>query len=104
MKIRIIGSVLTALFFILIAYILANIDAGVAFGTVTPPSRLIDLTTGLIPLIYGLSEMLWHSRAIDMIVQAAFLFSAALASSVFFREGRAKGETPKSEESESKEE
>jgi len=89
MKIRIIGSVLTALFFILVAYLLVGLDSGIAFGTVTPPSRLTDLTAG----IYALSEMLWRYRGIDMVIQAAFLFSAALASSVFFREGRAETET-----------
>jgi hypothetical protein len=37
--------------------------------------------------------MLWHYRGIDIVVQAMFLFAAALATSVLFHEPTGKGES-----------
>lgn len=86
MKIRIIGAVLSALFLVIVGYQLFNIDVGIGI-TVTTANRLIDpITAGVQAFIWGLSQMLWQYRGIDMVIQAAFLFVAALAASVFFHE------------------
>ncbi|MFX1562340.1 MAG: hypothetical protein ACFFDP_03420 [Promethearchaeota archaeon] len=86
MKIKIIGAVLTALLLVVVGYLLYAVFTDSAIS-VAEPTRLIDyLTAGIGGLISGLSNMLWGQRGIDMIVQAAFIFVAALAASVFFYE------------------
>ncbi|MFX1562123.1 MAG: hypothetical protein ACFFDP_02320 [Promethearchaeota archaeon] len=88
MKIRIIGAVLTALLLVVIGYLVYTAFSD-SLIIVTEPARLIDLAAaGISGLISGLSNMLWGQRGIDMVVQAAFIFVAALAASVFFYEVR----------------
>jgi hypothetical protein len=99
MKTKIPGAILTALLFIVIGYFVIGLDQGIPFNLenqlsnaypayyATLMSRLVDYASGnLVNLFTALSQMLWGYRGIDMVVQGVFLFSAALASSVFFRE------------------
>jgi hypothetical protein len=86
MKIKIIGAVLTALLLIVIGYLVYAAFSD-SLISVTAPARLIDLATaGISGLIHGISNMLWGQRGIDMVIQATFIFVAALAASVFFYE------------------
>ena len=86
MKIKIAGAVLTGLFFVAVAYLLFNIDAGLAIGAIPDPGRLLDPISNVSTFLFGLSGMLWQNRGIDMIIQAVFLIVAALAATVFFAE------------------
>jgi RsiW-degrading membrane proteinase PrsW (M82 family) len=88
MKIKIIGAVLTALLLVVVGYLIYTAFTGYTLVATTEiQARLIDLyTAGIGGLISGLSNMLWGQRGIDMIVQAAFIFVAVLAASVFFYE------------------
>ncbi len=101
MKTKIPGAILTALLFIIIGYFVLGLDEGVAFTLsnllstnypayyTTVMSRLVNIATGNIAYLFtALSQMLWGYRGIDMVVQGVFLFSAALSSSVFFREAK----------------
>jgi hypothetical protein len=96
MRIRVVGAVLSGLFLIFVAYLITLGFAGVGIGfTVTNPVRLVS-PEFVYTVIYALSEMLWQFRGIDMVLQGVFLFSAALAASVFFHEqGRSVPETEK---------
>ena len=82
MKIKIIGAVLTAIFLIVVAFLLIQIDVGIGV-TVPDPGRLLD-PSNLESFINGLSNAIWNARGIDVILQAIFLFVAAIAASVFF--------------------
>ena len=52
--------------------------ATVATRFISPESIII--------VIQSLSNMLWHFRGIDLVLQGVFLFVAALAASVFFQD------------------
>ena len=98
MKAKIPGAILSALLFIIIGYYVIGLDQYTAtipniFSNADPAyyatlmSRLVNIASGdLVYLFTALSQMLWGYRGIDMVVQGVFLFSAALSSSVFFRE------------------
>jgi len=96
-KIRIAGAVLTGIFFVVVAFLLSNLDVGipsivVESGTLLN-SRLVSIFgEGLRTIYSALSEMLWHYRGIDLLIQGVFLFVAALATSVLFHEPTPKGE------------
>lgn len=93
MKIQIAGAVLTGIFFIAVAYLLSNMNLGIPSIAVGLVPRLVDvLGTSIYALNAAISQMLWHYRGIDIMVQAVFLFAAALAASVLFHEPTGRGE------------
>jgi len=97
MKIQVAGAALTGIFFIVVAYLLSNLNLGIPSVVVNAEtvlgSRLVPLLDEFLRTINShLSELLWHYRGIDILVQAVFLFVAALATSVLFHEPTGKGE------------
>ena len=97
MKIRIAGAVLTGIFFIAAAYLLSNLNLGIPAISLDPPppvlDRLVDvLSGGVYAINSAISQMLWHYRGIDIVIQGMFLFAAAVAASVLFHEPTGKGE------------
>jgi multisubunit Na+/H+ antiporter MnhB subunit len=94
MKIQVAGAVLTGIFFIVVAYLLSNMNLGIPNIAVAGIPRLVDVFgTGIYAINSAISQMLWHYRGIDIVVQAMFLFAAALATSVLFHEPTGKGES-----------
>jgi hypothetical protein len=86
MRIKVIGLVLS----IVLALIMA-VFVSLGFGDwmlATPnPATVVTrfvLPDSIIVVIQTLSNMLWHFRGIDLVLQGVFLFVAALAASVFF--------------------
>jgi hypothetical protein len=93
MKIQIAGAALTAIFFVTVAYLLTNMNLGIPNIAVIQVPRLVEVFgVGIYAINSAISEMLWHYRGIDIVVQAMFLFVAALAASVLFHEPTGKGE------------
>jgi len=93
MKIQVAGAVLTGIFFIVVAYLLSNMNLGIPNIAVAGIPRLVDVFgTGIFVINSAISQMLWHYRGFDIVVQAMFLFAAALATSVLFHEPTGKGE------------
>lgn len=99
MRIKIVGLILTLLFGVIVAYLI-SMGSGLFLNpaVVTDPAlyaaRFVQPEI-IYEMIQRLGDMLWHYRGIDMVLQAVFLFVAALAASVFFHE--VKGE-PKDRE------
>lgn len=94
MKIQVAGAVLTGIFFVVAAYLLSNMNLGIPNIPIAQIPRLVDVFgTGMYAINSAISQMLWHYRGIDIVIQAMFLFVAALAASVLFHEPTGKGET-----------
>jgi energy-converting hydrogenase Eha subunit F len=99
MRIKALGFLFTLAFGLIFAYLIVMGMAGVAF---IPPAP-ITLNRFVSPeivydMIHALGDMLWHYRGIDMVLQGAFLFVAALAASVFFHVADPKSTDPMEEE------
>jgi multisubunit Na+/H+ antiporter MnhB subunit len=92
-KIKIAGAALTGIFFVMVAYLLSNMNLGIPNLAVSLVPRLVEVFgVGIYAINSALSEVLWRYRGIDIVVQAMFLFVAALAVSVLFYEPTGKGE------------
>ncbi|MFW9830725.1 MAG: hypothetical protein ACFFD8_03025 [Candidatus Thorarchaeota archaeon] len=90
MRIKVVGFILTLLFGLTIGYVIIT-----AAGVFLDPAVVVDAAiyamrfvqpAVVYEMVHSLSDMLWHYRGIDMVLQGVFLFVAALAASVFFHE------------------
>ncbi|MFW9985825.1 MAG: hypothetical protein ACFFDJ_04640 [Candidatus Odinarchaeota archaeon] len=99
MRIKVAGFILTLFFGIIMAYV---ISMGLPSVVLVPPAP-IPLNRFVQPdivyeMIHRLGDMLWHYRGIDMVLQAVFLFVAALAASAFFHEAPSEASEKKEKE------
>jgi hypothetical protein len=88
MRIKITGLVLCIVMAVIMGVF---ISMGFEGWMLTSPSPTTVATRFVLPdsiitVIQSLSNMLWHFRGIDLVLQGVFLFVAALAASVFFQE------------------
>ena len=86
MKIKVVGLFLTI---VLAVLMVVFVSFGFGDWLLASPNPATVVTRFILPeniivLIQSLSNMIWHYRGIDMVLQGVFLFVAALAASVFF--------------------
>ena len=88
MKIRITGLVLCiVLAIIFVVFVTFGFEGWLLTSPVVTPDTIRFITPeSIITVIQNLSEMIWHFRGIDLVLQGVFLFVAALAASVFFHD------------------
>ena len=87
MRIRITGLVLCIILALIMVVFVSFGFAGLSPLGIPDPATVATrfvIPDSIITMIQSLSNMLWHFRGIDLVLQGVFLFVAALAASVFF--------------------
>jgi hypothetical protein len=90
MRIKVIGFILTLMFGVVAAYVIAMAASLYLDPSLLDPAafatRFFATPEDMYAMIQSLGNMLWHYRGLDMVLLGVFLFAAALASSAFFYE------------------
>jgi ABC-type amino acid transport system permease subunit len=91
MRIKVAGCILTLLFGVIVAWVIAMaigfyLDPSVVVNPASWVSRFVPSPDNVYVMIQLIGNMLWHFRGIDMVLLGVFLLAAALASSAFFYE------------------
>jgi hypothetical protein len=88
MRIKITGLVLCIILAVIMVVFVSLGFEGWILGTPNPATVVTRfvLPENIITVIQSLSNMIWHFRGIDLVLQGVFLFVAALAASVFFHD------------------
>ena len=88
MRIRITGLILCIVLAVIMVVFVSLGFEGWLLALPDPATVVTRFVTpeSIITVIQTLSNMLWHFRGIDLVLQGVFLFVAALAASVFFHD------------------